>query len=75
MTGASGIHGIIGGLHLLDADDGRIEKTAAALDGLSPDWVFAGHCTGFRAQAAFCHRFQSRFAPMFSGMECVVEAA
>jgi len=75
ITGASGIHGIIGGLHLLDADDARIEKTVAALDGLAPEWIFAGHCTGFRAQTAFYHRFQSRFAPMFTGMEHVVEAA
>ncbi len=75
LTGGTGIHGIIGGLHLLDADDGRIEKTAAGLAELNPDWIRAGHCTGFRAQAAFHVRFQSRFAPMFTGMTFTVEAA
>lgn len=74
LTGDRGIHGIIGGLHLLDADDSRIQKTTAALADFDPDWIHAGHCTGFRAQASLYGRFGSRFAPMCTGMKITVEA-
>ena len=73
LTGASGIHGIIGGLHLLSADDECIEKTAKGLLEFNPAWVFAGHCTGFRAQAALYARFGSRFAPIHTGMHLTVD--
>ena len=74
LTGSRGIHGIIGGLHLLDADDERIEKTVAALATINPDWICAGHCTGFRAQAALYTHFKSRFSPMYTGLRVTMGA-
>ena len=61
------IEGVIGGLHLVEASEERIEKTASALAGFSPSLVAAGHCTGFRAQAAFYAKFGNQFATMGSG--------
>lgn len=61
------IEGVIGGLHLVEASEERIEKTASALAGFSPSLVAAGHCTGFRAQAALYAKFGSKFATMGSG--------
>jgi 7,8-dihydropterin-6-yl-methyl-4-(beta-D-ribofuranosyl)aminobenzene 5'-phosphate synthase len=61
------VAGIIGGLHLVEASSERIEKTVAALSDFSPSLVAAGHCTGFRAQAAIYAAFGERFATMGSG--------
>ena len=74
LTGASGIHGVMGGLHLLSAPDDCIDKTADRLSEFNPAWVFAGHCTGFRAQAALYARFGSRFEPMHTGMHLTLDA-
>lgn len=41
--------GIVGGAHLLEAEDARIRKTAAALKNLGTRWLALGHCTGDRA--------------------------
>ena len=61
------IAGIIGGLHLVEASEERIAKTVAAMSEFSPSLVAAGHCTGFRAQAAIYAAFGDRFATMGSG--------
>ena len=61
------VAGIIGGLHLVEASKERIAKTVAALSEFSPSFVAAGHCTGFRAQAAIYAAFGDRFATMGSG--------
>ncbi len=61
------VEGIIGGLHLVEASEERIGKTVAALAGYSPRLVAAGHCTGFRAQAALYSEFRTNFKTMGSG--------
>ena len=61
------IQGVIGGLHLVEASEERIAKTVDALASLSPSLVAAGHCTGFRAQAALYAKFGNRFSTMGSG--------
>lgn len=65
------IHGIIGGLHLIEAMGAaeiRIKKTAQALKEYDPDWVYAGHCTGFKAQVELYTTFEDRFSPLHTGM-------
>lgn len=42
------ISSLIGGFHLAGAEDGRLEKIADGLKGLSLSLVAAGHCTGER---------------------------
>jgi 7,8-dihydropterin-6-yl-methyl-4-(beta-D-ribofuranosyl)aminobenzene 5'-phosphate synthase len=61
------VEGVIGGLHLVEASEERIEKTASALAEFSPSLVAAGHCTGFRAQAALYAKFGKKFTTMGSG--------
>jgi len=68
------IAGIVGGLHLVEASDERIGKTVSALAAYDPFLVAAGHCTGFRAQAALYARFGKRFATMGSGTVFVFRA-
>ena len=45
------IYGIIGGLHLAEADSERIEKTAAYFRESGIQLIGACHCTGQRAAA------------------------
>ena len=61
------LEAVIGGLHLVEASNERIQKTASALEEFTPSLVAAGHCTGLRAQCEFLSIFGERFAPMGSG--------
>ncbi len=46
ISGISRIHGIIGGLHLLNAGPERLEATLAFLHECTPDFLLPCHCTG-----------------------------
>jgi 7,8-dihydropterin-6-yl-methyl-4-(beta-D-ribofuranosyl)aminobenzene 5'-phosphate synthase len=49
QSGAPRLRAIIGGFHLLNADDRRMKKTVKALQALSPELIVPCHCTGSRA--------------------------
>ncbi len=68
LTGTKRVHGIIGGFHLIEAPEVRITKTATALKEFGPEWICAGHCTGFRAQVELWNTFKDRFVPLHTGM-------
>ena len=65
ISGISRIHGIIGGLHLLNADPQRLEATLEFLSACAPDFLLPCHCTG----AHVVERLRARFG------EAVVKAA
>ncbi|RLG89872.1 MBL fold metallo-hydrolase [Candidatus Bathyarchaeota archaeon] len=57
------IHAVIGGFHLLNASEDRIQKTTEEFTALHPSYVGLCHCTGDEAAKAFkkampnvCHR-------------------
>jgi len=62
------IHGIIGGFHLIEASETRILKTVQGLKEFEPDWIAAGHCTGFRTQVELFNTFKDKFSPLCTGM-------
>jgi 7,8-dihydropterin-6-yl-methyl-4-(beta-D-ribofuranosyl)aminobenzene 5'-phosphate synthase len=71
LTGTEKLHGIIGGFHLIESTgpaDVRIKKTVQELAKLGPDWICAGHCTGFRAQVELYKKFKDRFVALHTGM-------
>ncbi|MEA3224071.1 MAG: MBL fold metallo-hydrolase [Thermodesulfobacteriota bacterium] len=68
LTGTKKVHGIIGGFHLIEASTNRIKKTVQELERLNPDWIAAGHCTGFEAQVELYNTFKDRFSPLHTGM-------
>ena len=68
LTGTKKIHGIIGGFHLIEATETRIKKTVQGLKELDPDWISAGHCTGFKAQVELYNAFKDRFSPLHTGL-------
>ncbi len=61
------IASVIGGFHLIESSDEKIEKTAEGLKDLDIDSVKAGHCTGFKAQVELYHVFKDAFSPMHAG--------
>jgi len=67
LSGRKKIEGIVGGFHLIEAAENRIQKTVEALAEFDIGWIAAGHCTGFRAQSALYSRFGERFIPLHSG--------
>ena len=60
ITGVEDLHAVIGGFHLMGAEEKRIDATAKALQNLDPAIVRPGHCTGqkavFRLQKALGER-------------------
>lgn len=65
ITGVEKIHAIVGGLHLVDASEEKIEKSVEALREV--DRVFAGHCTGFEGQRRIASALGERFAQFHTG--------
>ncbi|HIE08569.1 MAG TPA: MBL fold metallo-hydrolase [Armatimonadetes bacterium] len=47
--GCEKVKAVIGGMHLMSAEDGRVERTAEALKELGVMAVFPAHCTGLKA--------------------------
>jgi 7,8-dihydropterin-6-yl-methyl-4-(beta-D-ribofuranosyl)aminobenzene 5'-phosphate synthase len=69
LTNCDKIEGIVGGLHLIDAPEARIKRTVEELCKLNPAWIYAGHCTGFKAQVELYLVFGERFSPLHTGMQ------
>ncbi|MBP1741280.1 MAG: beta-lactamase domain protein, partial [Deltaproteobacteria bacterium] len=68
LTGEKKIAAILGGFHLVAASEERIGRTADALSQFDIELISAGHCTGFKAQAALYQTFKDRFKPLQTGM-------
>ena len=49
LTGQRRFHAVLGGMHLLQATQQRLEATAIALERYSVERVGTAHCTGMRA--------------------------
>jgi len=67
ITGVEKLYALIGGFHLMDADDGRIDATAEALKGLDPVVVRPGHCTGQKAICRLQEALGGRCLPLAVG--------
>ena len=65
VTGVNKIHAIVGGLHLIDASEEKVEKSIEALREV--DWVFAGHCTGFDGLRRIAEVMGERFGRIHTG--------
>ena len=61
LTGVDTVYAVVGGTHLIAADDRRIEKTIRELKRLNVQVVAASHCTGLHAACALEHAFGDAF--------------
>ncbi len=62
VSGIERVHGIIGGFHLLQASERRLEQTERFITDCAPNFMIPCHCTGQHA----AYRLQQAF-----GAECV----
>jgi 7,8-dihydropterin-6-yl-methyl-4-(beta-D-ribofuranosyl)aminobenzene 5'-phosphate synthase len=60
MAGTNNIHAIIGGCHLENADDKRIQATLDQLIRIQPKTLYLCHCTGSRAMNKLLDAFGER---------------
>jgi len=67
ITGVEELHAVIGGFHLMEADEKRIEATAEALRRLGPAFVRPGHCTGQKAVCRLQEALGERCRPLTVG--------
>ncbi|MCD6324357.1 MAG: MBL fold metallo-hydrolase [Desulfurococcales archaeon] len=68
VTGVKEVRAVIGGFHLISASEERIDSTVKAFQDLGVKEVYAGHCTGLRAEAALQKAFGTSFKKLHSGM-------
>ena len=70
LSGDSRIRAVIGGFHLIGANQGRLDQTIEALRLLAPERIVPCHCTGEDAVNRLCRAFGERCTPGFAGMRC-----
>ena len=70
LTGGRRVRAVIGGFHLLSADERRIKATIDALQALAFDEIVPCHCTGEAAVEALVAAFGERCRPGAAGMRC-----
>lgn len=68
ITGINKVRAVIGGFHLIDADLKRIEETVKWFNKLGVEEVYAGHCTGLKAEAIMQNSYGKHFHKLHSGM-------
>jgi len=64
---------VIGGFHLIDADDHRINMTVKDLLDLGVKQVFTGHCTGIKGESRFLQEYGENFRKFYSGYQLILE--
>lgn len=67
IAGETKVHAIIGGFHLVAADEKRVAWTISEFGKIQPDLIASGHCTGFDAEAAFRQAFGKKYTHMTVG--------
>jgi len=60
LSGAGRIHAVLGGMHLLHADERRLRHTVAALRELDVRHIGLAHCTGLEAMARLYREIPGR---------------
>jgi len=68
FTGISRVRAIIGGLHLLNADERRLERTISSLKSFSPELIVPCHCTGEQATLLLSEVYRNKTLQGYSGM-------
>ncbi len=60
VTGEPHVHAVLGGMHLLNAGERRLEQTVRRLRELDVERIGLAHCTGFAAMARLHHELPNR---------------
>lgn len=68
LTDNAPIHTVIGGMHLMAANEARIDKTIAELREFEIKRLYPAHCTGFEATTKLWQSFTETCTPCSVGM-------
>ena len=69
QSGRTKLLAVIGGLHLVNADETRLKETMKALKSYAPELIVPCHCTGEKAVERLRSVFGERVLPGSSGLE------
>jgi 7,8-dihydropterin-6-yl-methyl-4-(beta-D-ribofuranosyl)aminobenzene 5'-phosphate synthase len=69
VSGVERLFGVIGGLHLVNASQERLETTCAALRKWHPEFVIPCHCTGEDATAFLRDQLGAIVTPGYAGLK------
>ncbi len=61
------LEGILGGFHLLEAEQDRVDCTVGAIKQFSPTWIAPTHCTGVIPTGKFALAFGDKFREINAG--------
>ncbi|KAI9926202.1 hypothetical protein ASPWEDRAFT_138615 [Aspergillus wentii DTO 134E9] len=67
LGSGSPLYCVVGGYHLADADEAKLNATMADLKKLEPKVLLAGHCTGWRFKCLIARDLPGCLVPCFSG--------
>ncbi|MCX8032526.1 MAG: MBL fold metallo-hydrolase [Thermoleophilia bacterium] len=73
ITQGEKVHAIVGGLHLMEAQEQRMKQTITALKELKPDLIVPCHCTGKAAVELLSQEFGPAVQPGQTGMTLTFE--
>jgi 7,8-dihydropterin-6-yl-methyl-4-(beta-D-ribofuranosyl)aminobenzene 5'-phosphate synthase len=68
VTGEQRIHAIVGGFHLMDADQARLDNTVGALLQVGAERVVPTHCTGKNTLALLERALREQMTPGYAGL-------
>lgn len=61
------LYSVVGGYHLADAQEAKLESTMQDLKKFDPKVMLAGHCTGWRFKCQIARDMPNCLVPAFSG--------
>ncbi|MEM3130398.1 MAG: MBL fold metallo-hydrolase [Nitrososphaerota archaeon] len=67
ITGLNKIYAILGGLHLINANEERLKVTINEIEKINPEKIFPCHCTGQKAIIEFIKNFKNKCIPIQAG--------
>ncbi|CAG7997816.1 unnamed protein product [Penicillium salamii] len=67
LGGGIPLYCVVGGYHLADADDAKLNATMDDLKKMKPQVLLAGHCTGWRFKCLIASALPNCLVPCFSG--------
>ena len=67
ITEINRVYAVLGGFHLINADDERIQATVDELKKLDPKFIGPCHCTGTKATKKIAEAFGDRCRPLHTG--------
>lgn len=72
VTGIREVYAVIGGTHLISADNEQLQSTIRALKGFNIKKLGASHCTGLKPAAILAHEFEGAFFFNSAGTKTVL---